>query len=246
MAIHTSPALILRRWNFRETSLIISVLTESYGKFHGLIKGFYGRPPRYGPVIPGSLNTIVFYESLRQQLLLVSQCDLQDALASQRHGPRQLQAQARILELTEKGTVERDPQPALFQLTAQALRQLAQTRQPEALVRVYEVKCLKLLGLSPSIEECVRCQGEAEARAVLSLRQGGLLCRACAASDQRAESLSPGTLAALHQVLTAPWETALRVQWLSPIREELDRLLTRFIAYHVEARFTTRERTAYA
>ena len=240
MAIRTSPALILRRWNFRETSLIVSVLTESYGKFHGLIKGFYDRPPRYGPAITGSLNTVVFYESSRQQLLLIAQCDLTDPLLTGAHAAPRLHAQSRMLELLEQGTVDRDPHPELFQLAVQALRGLAATSDPDGLVRLFEVKCLQLLGLSPSVEDCVACKAAADARSVLSLQHGGLLCVSCAAKDRLATPLLPGTLATLQHLLSQPWELALRLQWTRAVRVELDRLLDRFIAFHIEARFKTR------
>ena len=240
MAIHTSPALIVRRWNFRETSLILSVFTESSGKFHGLIKGFYDRPPRYGPAIPGSLNTIVFYESSHRQLQLIAQCDLVDPLRTGEADARVLQAQSRLLELLEQGTVERDPHPELFRLSIQALRAMALAADPDGLVRLFEIKCLKLLGLSPSVEDCVGCNAAADIRSVLSLKHGGLLCARCAAKDRHAKPLLPGTLATLQHLLAQPWEMALRLQWTRPVRAELDRLLDRFIAFHIEARFKTR------
>ena len=240
MAIRTAHALILRRWNFRETSVILSVFTDSAGKFHGLIKGFYDRPPRYGPAMVGSLNTVVFYESARQQLLLISQCDLKDPLLTAGGNARVLHPQSRILELLEQGTVERDPHPELFSLALQALRTLAAANDPDGVVRLFEVKFLKLLGLSPSVEDCVVCGVVADAHSALSLKHGGLLCPRCAGKDHAATPLLPGTLATLQHLLTRPWETTLRLQWTRPVRAELDRLLDRFIAFHIEARFKTR------
>lgn len=241
MAIQTTTGLILRRWNFRETSLILSVLTASSGRFHGLIKGYYRQPPRYGPALVGSLNTVVFYESRRQQLALIAQCDLFEPLLSLSNDMGILQTQSRFLELMERGTAEHDPHhPQLLDLAVQALRSLETATDTLALMRLFEAKWLKLLGLSPAVDDCVSCNAHGDPRALLSLKHGGLLCPACAAKDPLARPLLPGTLATLRHLLTQSWETGLRLTYTRPVWEELDRWLDRFIAFHVEAKFHTR------
>ncbi len=250
MPICTAHALILRRHDVRETSLLLEVLTAEWGRFSGLIKGFRDQPARYGsPALPGSLNTIVFYDTPRKSVFLMSQCDLLDELTSRIHQPTALQAQARILELLHQGTAPRDPQPELFRLAVQALRTLSTARHASMATRLFELKFLKLLGLHPSIEECVGCNQPPGAHAGLSLRLGGLLCPQCAIQDRAAQPLTPGTLATLQHALRASWMQALRLQWSPRIRTEIERLLDRFVAFHVDIRLQTPladEEPAYA
>ena len=63
MAIQKTEAILLRKRDLRETSLILSFFTRDFGKIHGVLKGARGTRARIG-VNPlyFSLEEIIFYE----------------------------------------------------------------------------------------------------------------------------------------------------------------------------------------
>ena len=73
MGIHTTDAIVLRRYPFRDTSVTVSVLTDRYGKLKGLVKGLRAQPNRYRSAMePLTINRIVFYDTRTSQLHLIS------------------------------------------------------------------------------------------------------------------------------------------------------------------------------
>ena len=77
MAIHTTDAIVLRRYLYRETSVIVSCLTDRFGKLKGLVKGLRAQPNRHRSAMePLTINRIVFYDTHSSQLHLISQCEL--------------------------------------------------------------------------------------------------------------------------------------------------------------------------
>jgi DNA repair protein RecO (recombination protein O) len=241
MAIRTAPAIILQRWDYRETSVILSLFTEEWGKFHGLIKGFRRQPPRYkSPAMVGGLNTVVFYDSRKTSLLLIGQCDLTDTLVSDAQHQIYLQAQSRVIELLIRGTAMRDPQPAMYRLAVDALQDMRDHRDPIGIARLFELKFLQVAGLSPAVHECVHCTRAAGTGARLSLRLGGLLCTSCMRHDQSAQQLLPGTIATMQRILQLPWAQMLRLQLSPSVRDEMEQLLDRFEAMHLDTQLKSR------
>ena len=75
-----TEAIILRRQEIRETSLILIAFTRDLGKIHGLVKGVRGARaavPWY--LEPLTRQAIVVYERRRSAISLISSFDLMDA-----------------------------------------------------------------------------------------------------------------------------------------------------------------------
>ena len=79
MSIHKTEAIILRRMDFRETSLIVDFYTRDFGKMSGILKGIRLEPNKFASTVEiSSHNEIVFYKKINTALHLVSACDLRD------------------------------------------------------------------------------------------------------------------------------------------------------------------------
>ena len=82
---------------------------------------------------------------------------------------------------------------------------------PEKLSRClfhYELRLLRLVGLAPSLHECVGCSKKIEVRRgakriAFGMADGGVLCQNCRAGKRNVVSLSPEALGAL-QLLASP------------------------------------------
>src|SRR3989338_1831147 len=76
MPIHKTEAIVLRRFDFRETSLIADFYTRDFGKLSGLFKGIRSEPGKFASNVElFSHNEVIFYRSRNSSLHLVWQCD---------------------------------------------------------------------------------------------------------------------------------------------------------------------------
>lgn len=150
MAIITSEAVLLRRREIRETSLIVTLLTRSAGKVTGLLKGVRGRRgTTEGFLEPFTIQTVVFYERLRGDVDLITQCDLRDPLLGLRRDLLKTAYASYFCELTDHLVPLRDPHPELHDLLVQALQALQAAEAPSPIARLVEARYLAAGGVLP-------------------------------------------------------------------------------------------------
>ncbi|MEI6631882.1 MAG: DNA repair protein RecO, partial [bacterium] len=79
MPINKTEAIVLKRDNFRETSLIACFYTRDFGKVSGVLKGIKEEPAKFASTVePFSYNEIIFYEKRASSLHIISQCDVME------------------------------------------------------------------------------------------------------------------------------------------------------------------------
>ena len=154
MAIQKTEAILLRRQEVRETSLMLTAFSRDLGKFQGLVKGVRGSRaavPWY--LEPLTLQAVVLYERRRSPWMLVSACDLLDAFEPVRRDLARTAYASYCLELVDAMTGVRDPHPEIFELLLMTLRAMGRLEADlRSLARFVEVHLLKICGLLPQAE----------------------------------------------------------------------------------------------
>ena len=227
MGIHTTEAIVLRRYPFRETSVTLSCLTNQFGKLKGLVKGLRAWPTRYRSAMePLTINRIVFYDTRTSQLHLITQCELLAPLAELQRDLETMRLAALCVELVDAVAPLEEPQPALYGLLKQMLERLALGAGDPMNMRVhFIVRLLRLAGFQPQLDECTGCGSVVRGPGYWSSRQGGLLCERCLHEDPRADVAHPELFHALEQLSTADHPLALDESVVSLLRQRLDEFL---------------------
>ncbi len=227
MSIHSTEAIVLRRYPFRETSVILSCLTPEFGKLKGLIKGLRSQPNRYRSAMePLTINRIVFYDTRASQLHLISQCELTAPLAGIQSELETVQLAALFVDLVDTVVPLEEPQPATYHLLKQTLERLALGGIDLGVVRIhFIVRLLRLAGFQPQLDACTSCSTSLDAAAYWSARQGGLLCQHCLHEDPRASATTPDMLHALHALGEADHPPALHTPLIPILRQRLSEFL---------------------
>lgn len=242
MAIQKSEALVLRKQDLRETSLIVTFYTKDYGKIKGILRGVRGsRSSQVGGAAlePFALDEIVFYDRKRGDIFTVSQCDLADFFGPARGSLEKLSYALYMTELLDSVTTLGDPNRDVFDLAVNSLRLLSGGSSPRRVTRIFEIKLLSLLGLMPELGSCANCGGEADAQARFSFRNGGLICKKCLASDRNARPILPGTVRYIVYVQGSPFDKIDRVKVSQEVGKELEQILRKFLDFHIERRLKT-------
>jgi DNA repair protein RecO (recombination protein O) len=237
MAIHKTDALILRTHPYKETSLIVSSYTKSFGKINGLAKGVKRPVARYGSTFePFSLNEIVFYQRKDSDLVTIAQCDLKDSFVNIRGNLTKTAYASYLSELTDEITELQDKNEELFQLLFLVLKLLDESREEEAerLIRIFEVKLLVLAGLIPVLDTCTGCGKGISHSARFSLSLGGVVCPNCFSLDSKAQPISKGASATIAYLQNTSLKEALRLKFTPKIAEELKRILSSFVEFQLE------------
>ena len=154
MALQKSEAIVLRRQEVRETSVMLTAFTPALGKFQGLLKGVRGARaavPWY--VEPLTLQAVIVYERRRSPWMLISSCDLLDAFDPIRKDLARTAYAMYCLDLVDSMTGVGDPHPEIYHSLLAVLRGLeSPAAEPPALLRYLEVHLLRSSGLLPKPE----------------------------------------------------------------------------------------------
>lgn len=227
MAVHTTNAIVLRRYPYRETSVIVSCLTERYGRLKGLVKGLRAAANRHRSAMePLTINRIVFYESRSSQLHLITQCELLAPLAHLQHDLETIRSAALCAELADMVAPLEEPQPALYHLLKDTLERFAMGGGEPMLLKLhFIVRCLRLAGFQPRLDQCAGCNADVRDPAYWSAQAGGLLCRGCLHEDPDAEAATRGMLAAFSTLCQADVPVGLDAGLIPLLWKRLDEFL---------------------
>lgn len=165
MAIITTEAVLLRRRELRETSLLVTCLTRDAGKITGLMKGVRG-PTMAGYLEPFTVQMLVFYERTRSEIDLVTQCDLAEAFLGIRQDFTKTAYASYFCELTDHLLQLHDPHPDVYALLVSCLEALETHPAPSQVGRVFEARLLASSGVLPPSGSLSLSRG-----AILSLEQ---------------------------------------------------------------------------
>lgn len=235
MGIHTADAIVLRRYPYRETSVIVTCLTDRCGKVKGLVKGLRTQPSRQRSAMePFTVNRIVFYDAQGSQLHLISQCDLLASLSELQRDLETARCAAFCVDLTDAVVPLEEPQPAVYQLLRDTLERLALGGVGHSTLRThFIVRLLRLAGFQPQLDQCTGCSAPLHREAAWSARQGGLLCLRCLHEDPQAEPVPPPLLDALAALSQAEQPMAVEAALLEQITQRLEEFLHWRLDHHL-------------
>ncbi len=235
MAIQKAQGIVLKKVDFRETSLIVTFLTREFGKVTGILKGIRKDPRKFSSSLDlFSMNEIIFYQKRNSHIHLVSQCDLFDNFTGARLHLSKLGTAGVMVELLDSVMPQEDPHPEVFDLTLSSLKELEASAQPEKILTIFKIKVLTLSGFKPHFDSCVSCGTKIIGESKFSLRLGGLLCRSCYRKDLSSRILFRGTIASLLHIQRNNFRTTLNLGLNPQIKRELELVLNAFLEFHLE------------
>jgi len=240
-------ALVLRRFAFAETSLIVHLLTRQHGLVHGIAKGAYRPRSRlYGWIDLFDTLSVGWSTSRGGGLVLIRDGGIDTRRRGVTRDLDRYRAGLGILELAALGARAGRPEKRLFDLCASHLDALdREIAAPRLVALSFQLSFLEHMGLQPRLEACVGCdqadllQGSEKGLA-FSDSAGGALCPACARSA-RAEGTQ------VRRVTRAAVRGAIGISRVAPdaldrtsladaLVTQVDGLVRGFLEYHLESR----------
>lgn len=240
MPIHKTKAIVIRTFDFRETSIIAEFFTRDFGRLKGILKGIRKDRKKFASTVePFSLNEIIFYQSRASDIHLVSGCDLEDSFLNVRCDLKKIHLASFMMELISALLAPEDKNEEAFEVVLSCLKDLSLASDPEKIISIAQIKLLRLSGFKPHFDSCVLCDNDILGEAKFSSKFGGLLCPKCAYRDSQIHPVLKGTIASIKHIEKSGWSDTLRLNLAHPIKTELEGMLDRFLTFHLEKRLKT-------
>ncbi|MDD4894713.1 MAG: DNA repair protein RecO [Candidatus Omnitrophica bacterium] len=235
MSIHKTEVLVLRKWDFRETSLIVNFFSRDFGKMSGLLKGIRKEPAKFASTLESfSHNDIVFYKKINSALHLVSQCDIRDNFAPVRQNISKIGVASLMMELIDEVMPLEDKNEEVFDLATTCLKELVITDNPDKIMTIFKIKMLAFSGFKPHFDSCVICASRINGHSKFSFVFGGLLCASCYHKDLKSRTIFRGTVASILHIERNDFRSNLNLGMNPQIKKELNIILNAFLTFHLE------------
>jgi len=234
MAALSDEGIILRKYPLRETSFILVAYTREHGKIKGVIKGARNPAPQFA----GSLELftrcgMLFYKKRKSAMDLITQCDALETFLPARKEIERLTYANYFIELIDVVTSDNDPNDRLYRVLLQSLRMLGTEASPRRTGRIFEIKLLGEIGLSPQLDECAECGKEVSGDISFSAKSGGIVCASCGGRASGLSKVSRGTVNFLRKIKDLDMDKTSRIKVSKDVGRETEKVLGDFMLYHI-------------
>jgi DNA repair protein RecO (recombination protein O) len=185
MPIECTEAIVLRSLPVGEQDKLVILFSRDKGLLRGRAKGARKFGNRFGSSLePMSHVKVFYYEKERQDLVTISQCDLIESFLDLQADFNTSCVLSYWAELAEEFYPARVKEEPLFRLLLACLKALAGGGDRHLLSRYYEVWLLRLSGLLPDSNRCLRCRHSLAGTIWLSPKRDGFYCDRCASEKK--------------------------------------------------------------
>ena len=201
--------LVLRTADYKESSKMLTVLTDELGKISVCARSATRMKSR----IAAACQPLAFSEMTlaeRNDKYYLNEASTLELFSGMTADLKSYALGCYFLELLDAACPETQPEPEALSLGLNALWLLSEGKKERKLIKsVFEFRLMSVLGYQPETQRCAVCGMETPENPYLDLRGGELFCRSCAMqSAQRPAAMDEGSLAALRYLLRAPGNKA--------------------------------------
>lgn len=219
MSLEKSEAILLKAFNWSESSRTVVFFALDFGRIALVDKGGRSVKSRRGRIMPMARQEVTFYLSRRETRGYVREVELLEAFSVDKEGSvGRLAYSSAATELLHLLLPEEEPQPQLYHYYVSFLRhvQNAQKKALPSLFIAFFLRLLTGLGYHPSLGYCVACGKEASRFAgkqtvYFAVDQGGMVCDACQRAGDYYIAFSGKSFGRLLELQTASLDEAASI-----------------------------------
>ena len=236
MPVFTTPAVLLRRLDYGDFDLILTLLSLHQGKISLIAKSAKKSTKRFAGILElFSLMEVVASTGRGRGLPVLQEATLISPFSTIRNDINKTAYASYWCELINNWMEENQKEVRLFYLLKHALNQLDSGQSAAAQISIlFQMKFLHLTGHGPNLGQCGRCRKNLEiiqsGQVVFDIAKGAILCDGCSPGGGRMK-LSRSTLKQLIWIQSGDLKKASRIRFgTQAIKEGLE-FLEAFVPY---------------
>jgi DNA repair protein RecO (recombination protein O) len=241
MPLRDTEAIVLRTHPFNEADKIVSFLSRDEGRTRGVAPNARRSRKRFGAGLELLSHVRLRYlERGARDLVRLESCELLDSFFEVQGQYEIAVASSYVAEVCEQLLPEREANDPFFRLVLLVMNDMRRVREIWRPLTYFDVWAVRLAGLLPPLESCIRCRAllAASEPAWFRPHSEGLLCRDCRGED--AWRLSSESRALAEGMLSSPLSGLSESGWSKERGQDLRRFLSQQIERHLERKLVTR------
>jgi DNA repair protein RecO (recombination protein O) len=191
-SLRTTRALLVRRVEYGESDLVLTLFTERLGRVSALARGARKSTRRFaGALEPMHTLEVRLEERPERELFGLREARITTARIALTSELSRMEAAGKALGWLRRAAPARTPEPELWNGMEALLDRLSEAGPVDAerVLAAAGLRLLATLGWGLDLERCVSCgkvcpEGQA---GLVDAKRGGLVCRSCGGARQRLE-----------------------------------------------------------
>ncbi|MBC7327586.1 DNA repair protein RecO [bacterium] len=241
MRFLSTNAVVLRTINQGEADRIVTLFTEAQGKLSAIAKG--ARKPQ-NSLAP--LTQVFAYSRVLlvkgKNLYILTQGKLKYNFPAFIQDIERFASASALVEIVDRMTEEGAPDKFIFDYLLAHLYVMEKAREPELILRSWELKLLSHLGYKPHLENCIICGKElGNEMFTFSPSGGGIICRTCAALSEDSLPITEQCIRTMQRLLATPVHRLAGDSLAPQVREELRSIVPLYVDMRAGKRGKTSE-----
>jgi DNA repair protein RecO (recombination protein O) len=188
--LRTTRALLVKRVEYGEADLVLTLFTERFGRVSALARGARKSTRRFaGALEPMHTLEVGLEERPERELFGLREARIATPRRALTSELARMEAAGKALGWLRRAAPARTPEPELWHAIESLLDRLAETGSvdSERVLAAAGLRMLAMLGWGLDFERCVSCgkpcpQGQA---GLVDATRGGLVCRSCGGAKLR-------------------------------------------------------------
>ncbi len=228
-----TEAIVLRKVDFSESSIIATLFTRKKGVISVIAKG--AKKPRSkfaAALVPGQLLEVVFYNKESRDVQTLSEVSYLHKLNGLRIDITKMAIVHSALELVSQVVHTNEVNVSLFDFLSHFLIWINQSDHPGKILFPYmQLRILEHIGIGLQLSETIRSGTNGRGEGYINIETGTL---STSADGSRSVKLTPAQMQFLCKCLTSRNRSILRMTLPEKHISDLIEYLDRYIRYHID------------
>jgi DNA repair protein RecO (recombination protein O) len=237
--LYRVEGIVIRSTDYGEGNKIVTLLTSTHGKMGVVVRGARKPKSKFGAA--AQLFTYGDYSFFKASggLGTLNYAEILDPYRKLREGLDGPSYAAYAVELTDRALADDEAGSFVFHQLKACLSALAEGKDPQVVLRLYEMKIVHMAGYMPILHECANC-GRREGKFRFSPLAGGALCDHCIYRDQEAIGLDDGIWKLLRLFETMDMRRLGNIVLKESSKQQLKQVLRRWMDMHLGLQLKSR------
>ena len=239
MGRDTTTAIVLRRREYGDFDLIVTLLTCDKGKRTLIAKAAKKSTKRFPGILePFNHLQIAYREGRRKGMPVLEEATLAHSPGGIRSDYVKTAYASYWVECISVWLEEERVRPDIYALLTFVLQALSDDRMPATIVNIlFQMRFIGHEGFQPVLESCASCHSDvvpmAQNHFCVDLGKGGVVCNQCPPGGHGRMHLSKGTLKQLLWMADGDLDKAGRARFSAQATAEATAFLEAFVPYHL-------------
>ena len=240
--IEKTEGIVLRFYDYGDTSRIVVLLTRDFGKLKVMAKGAKApRSPFAGRLELFQVLKIQFYHYPDGDLHTLKETEVIQMFPAFHEKLIAFAAANYLSELAQVAVHGEEDEGTLYHPLIIALGAVGGVGDWELCLRWFETKVLQELGAMPRLRHCAICNRELTESPRLSPAHAGLVCSSCVPGDSRSLPISANVTGVIYFLSQVPIQKIETVKLTQLQRIELKKVLRNFLDFTLERKLKSSE-----